>query len=464
MTVLLVEDDAVVLSSIQRYFERYGHETLTAGSVAEAQNILQRTLPDAAIVDYQLPDGDGIVVLQTLRTSDLSIPAIILTSHGSIDLAVRAIKEGAEQFLTKPVELPALLLLVERAVENRRMYQTSAARRPRAGQESANPFLGTSPAILRLAEQSQRVAAVSSTVLLQGESGSGKGLLARWIHDHGPRRDQAFVDLNCAGLTRELLNSELFGHTRGAFTGAVTDKRGLLEIAHRGTVFLDEVGDADVEVQPRLLKVLEEKRFRRVGDVLDRSVDVRLVAATHHDLGQLVEQRRFREDLFYRLSAIPIFVPPLRERPGDVSLLARALLGRISVEMGFPGIQLFSGAESVLRGYSWPGNIRELRNVLERAVLLGDRVAVRAADLEEVLTRRRARREQPDMTLEQAERAHIVAVLSGHKGDVRRTAAVLGLSRSALYEKLRKHGIPARDTRPSATDAGRAGSAHGDLY
>lgn len=464
LNVLLVEDDPVIRTSTQRFFEKNGHVVLPAGSVAEVQALLERTSPDAAIIDYQLPDGDGIVVLQALRTLDLPIPAIILTAHGSIDLAVRTIKEGAEQFLTKPTELPTLLLLVQRAVENRRMLRTTVAGRPRAGREGANPFLGNSPAILRLAEQARRVASVGNTVLLQGESGSGKGLVARWIHDNGPRREQAFVDLNCAGLARELLQSELFGHAKGAFTGAVTDKRGLLEIAHRGTLFLDEVGDVDVHVQPGLLKVLEEMRFRRVGDVVDRTVDVRLVAATHHDLEHLVEQQRFREDLYYRLFAIPIFVPPLRERAGDIPVLARTLLLRISAEMGFPGVQLDPAAESVLERYPWPGNVRELRNVLERAVLLGDHVAVRAADLEEVLTRRRSRRERPGVTLDQAERAHVVAVLRAEKGDVRRAATVLGLSRSALYQKIRKHGIPAGERAskagPHAADEFREASEH----
>jgi DNA-binding NtrC family response regulator len=443
MTILVVEDDGVIRGSIRGFFEKSGHLALEAGSVADALVHLNRSLPDAAVVDYRLPDGDGLVLLQAIKSLDASIPVVILTGHGSIDLAVRTIKEGAEQFLTKPVELPTLLLVLERAVENRRIRRTSLAGRTRAARETANPFVGSSPAITRLAEQARRVAAVANTVLLQGESGSGKGLLARWIHDNGARADEAFVDLNCAGLSRELLESELFGHMKGAFTGAVADKPGLLEIAHRGTLFLDEVGDADLQVQGKLLKVLEEQRFRRIGEVRDRQVDVRLVAATHHDLRQLVEERKFREDLYYRISAIPIFVPPLKDRAGDVTLLARALLERISAEMGFAGVTLAPDAEPALERHAWPGNIRELRNVLERAVLLGDRIAVKAADLLEVLAPRTSatRRTQSGVNLEQAERAHILVVLRRQKGDVRRAAAVLGLSRSALYEKLKKHAI-----------------------
>ncbi len=282
----------------------------------------------------------------------------------------------------------------------------------------------------------------STTVLLQGESGAGKGLLARWIHDNGPRAPEAFVDLNCAGLNRELLESELFGHQKGAFTGAVADRAGLFEIAHRGTLFLDEVGDADIQVQPKLLKILEEQRFRPLGSVRDREVDVRLIAATHHDLRHLVGEKKFREDLFYRISAIPLFVPPLRERGGDVTLLARALLGRISRDLGFPGVTLSGEAEKALARHAWPGNVRELRNVLERAVLLGNRAEVLASDVTDVLSPGAAPRAAAHLSLEQAERAHIEAILGDEGGDVRRAAATLGLSRSALYEKIKKHAIP----------------------
>jgi DNA-binding NtrC family response regulator len=442
LTILVVEDDPLIRNSLGRFFDKKGHAVLEATSVAEAQQVLRRSRPDAAVFDYQLPDGDGLTLLQVLRGIDATVPAVVLTAHGSIDLAVRAMKEGAEQFLTKPVELPTLLLLLERAVENRRNRQSSLAGRSRAARETMDPFLGESRAIRRLAEQARRVAEATTTVLLQGESGTGKGLLARWIHDHGPRAPETFVDLNCAGLARELLESELFGHEKGAFTGAVTGKAGLFEIAHRGTLFLDEIGDADIQVQPKLLKVLEEQRFRRVGDVKDRQVDVRLIAATHHDLRQLVDEDKFRDDLFYRVSAIPLFVPPLRERENDITILARALLERISIEMGFPGVRLKGDAEKALASYTWPGNIRELRNVLERAVLLGDRETVKAEDVGDVISPRSpGRPPTARLSLEQAERAHIEAVLREEDGDVRRAAALLGLSRSALYQKLKKHGI-----------------------
>src|SRR6185295_7993655 len=263
-----------------------------------------------------------------------------------------------------PVELPALLVVIERALENRRMRQVSLAGKSAQVRQAVDPFFGESGVIRKLAAEAARVAASKVPVLIQGETGSGKGVLARWLHEASARADESFVDLNCAGLSRELLETELFGHEKGAFTGAVTAKQGLLEVAHRGTLFLDEIGDVDLQVQAKLLKVVEDMRFRRLGDVRDRQVDVRLVAATHRDLLTLVREQKFREDLYYRISALPVMVPPLRERGKDVVLLARQLVERISAEMGRPGVRLSPEAEEALAASAWPGNVRQLRNVL----------------------------------------------------------------------------------------------------
>jgi DNA-binding NtrC family response regulator len=362
---------------------------------------------------------------------------------------VTAIKEGAEQFLTKPVELPTLLLVLERIIEARRDRQASLASRSRSAREAVDPFLGESEAVRGLESKVRRVAASSACVLLQGESGSGKGVLARWLHDNGPRAEEAFVDLNCAGLSRDLLESELFGHDKGAFTGAVTVKPGLIEVAHRGTLFLDEVGDADLQVQAKLLKVLEEQRFRRLGDVRDRQVDLRLVAATHHDLQELVRDSRFREDLLYRISAVPLRVPPLRERGRDVILLAHRILERIGGELGRPGLRLAAAAERALEAYHWPGNVRELRNVLERASLLSGGSELSVDDIGEMVgprdlpraAGRKPGQEASRLSLDAAEKLHIEAVLREQGGDVRQAAGLLGVSRSALYQRIKKHGI-----------------------
>jgi transcriptional regulator with PAS, ATPase and Fis domain len=286
-------------------------------------------------------------------------------------------------------------------------------------------------------------------VLIQGETGTGKGVLARWIHENGPRRPEAFVDLNCAGLSRELLDSELFGHEAGAFTGADRSKLGLLDVAHRGTLFLDEVGDMDPSLQPKLLKVIEEQRFRRLGDVRGRSVDVRLIAATHQDLGLLMQQKRFREDLYFRISALPLAIPPLRERREDIPYLARHFLMRFASERGRRAVAISKDALLDLQAYGWPGNIRELRNVLERALLLGGQGPVSPGDLRLGLpAASRLAQDQPIPSLEDVERAHIAKVFELEEQRVEKAARRLGISTSSLYERLRKYGIPTGRSSP----------------
>jgi DNA-binding NtrC family response regulator len=439
--VLVVEDELAIRFSIARFFRGHGYQVGEADTCAKAEESFRVLRPDAAILDYCLPDGYGIDLLRTLHGIDAGVPIVILTAHGTIDLAVRAIKEGAEQFLTKPVELPTLLVVVERLIEHHRDRQVRLAGRSRRAREAIDPFLGESPAIRQLAARARRVLTHASPILIQGATGTGKGLLARWLHENGPRAEEAFVDLNCAGLSREFLETELFGHEKGAFTGAVAAKPGLLEIAHRGTAFLDEIGDVDLPVQPKLLKVLEEQRFRRLGDVRDRQVDVRLIAATHHDLSDLVRQDRFRSDLFYRISTIPLFVPALKERPGDVLVIARFLLERIGSDVGRPGVGLSGDAERALQAYSWPGNIRELRNVIERALLLSDGDRLTADRLAELVAPGPAAAPRHRLTLVDAERRHIAAILREEKGNVAQAAQVLGLSRSALYQKIKKHRL-----------------------
>ncbi len=277
--ILLVEDEAGVRFGIREFLRAHEFAVEEADSAAGAEAAFREFRPDAAVIDYLLPDGNALDLLPRLREIESSVPVVILTGHGSIDLAVRAIKEGAEQFLTKPVELPALLIVLRRLLEDQRVRRTQLAGRARESRVALDPFVGTSAAIRRLADEATKVLSTESPILIQGETGTGKSVLARWLHDHGPRADEAFVDLNCASLSREFLETELFGHEKGAFTGAAARKPGLLEIAHRGTVFLDEIGDMDLAVQPKLLTVLEEKRFRRMGSVRDQRVDVKLTGS-----------------------------------------------------------------------------------------------------------------------------------------------------------------------------------------
>jgi transcriptional regulator with GAF, ATPase, and Fis domain len=281
-----------------------------------------------------------------------------------------------------------------------------------------------------------------SPVLILGETGSGKGVLARWLHDNSPRADEAFVDLNCAGLSRELLETELFGHEKGAFTSATASKQGLFEVAHRGTIFLDEIGDVDLQIQPKLLKVLEEQRFRRVGDVRDRQVDVRLIAATHQDLSELVREKKFRDDLYFRVSTIPLAFPPLRERIEDIPVLAEYMLTKFAADRGRGEIRLEPECLKALQSYSWPGNVRELRNVIERAVLLREGNNIRLNDLHfDGHTRSGSAFVDSNLTLLELEKQHIERVLNEERGKVEIAARRLGIPRSSLYQKIKKHHI-----------------------
>ena len=439
--VLLVDDEPAVRFGVSDFLRGRGFAVEEAESCRQAEEVFRRSPPSVAIVDYSLPDGNALELLPRLKEADPSVPVLILTAHGSVDLAVRAIKEGAEQFLTKPVQLEALAVILERLLENQRNRQQQLARRSRQARELRDPFLGASAPIRALAAEAHKVAASDSPVLIQGETGAGKGVLARWLHDHGPRAEEAFVDLNCAGLSREFLETELFGHEKGAFTGATAAKPGLLEVAHRGTVFLDEIGDVDAQVQPKLLKVLEEKQFRRIGDVRDRRVDIRLLTATHQNLSELVREKRFRNDLYFRISTVPLVVPALRERAADVPVIAEQILDSLAARWGHAKLTLAEDAAAALAAYAWPGNIRELRNVLERAVLLSGSDVVARRDLRFGAAEPAAAPYDLDRTLIEVERQHIERVLRAEGGRVEAAAKRLGIPRSSLYQKIKRHGI-----------------------
>lgn len=307
-----------------------------------------------------------------------------------------------------------------------------------------DPFIGPSPAMRAIEQKTRKFLLTDQPVLIQGETGTGKGVLAAWLHYHGGRRDQSFVDLNCASLCRELLESDLFGHERGAFTGAVATKKGLFEIAHNGTIFLDEIGDLDLQVQPRLLKVLEENRFRRLGDVCERQVNIRLITATRKNLALLVREHKFRIDLYYRINTFSIKLPALRERIEDIPLLARKMLKRIAIDQGRNELLLSPELEKRLQAYHWPGNLRELRQSLQRAATFCENAMLTIEDLQlerEHLANDPTVSEKRQMTLSELERRHIEQVLRIENGNVEETAKTLGLSRSALYERIKKHGI-----------------------
>jgi DNA-binding NtrC family response regulator len=397
---------------------------------------------DAVTLDYSLPDGNAIELLPKLKAIDSGVPIILLTGHASIELAVRSIQLGAEQFLVKPVDLPALLVVLERALENQQNRRRQLARESlEQPQRAVDPFIGSSLAIHRLEEQSRLAAATESPILIQGETGTGKSELARWLHRHSSRASEPMLELNCGGFSKEFLETELFGHEKGAFTGAVSTKVGLLEAANRGTVFLDEIGDMDLQIQPKILKALEEKRFRRLGGLQDRKVDFRLIAATHQKLDRLVEDQLFRSDLFYRISAIQIFAPPLRDRAEDIPAFAQIILNRLTSDCGRESMHLAQSAWTKLRQHAWPGNIRELRNVLERALMGAKSPQIEAVDLDFASSPEGKNQEgQSNQTLKELERHYIIQVLNEEGGHVDRAAKRLDIPRSTLYQKIKTYG------------------------
>lgn len=443
--ILVVDDQQALRSAIARFLGGIGYEVFEAGSASEATKMVETVQPHGAIVDYSLGDDNGLTVTDRILEADPNAVVIVLTAFGSIDLAVQAIKRGAEQFLTKPVELKVIEVVLRRALTQR---QATRVRHANTRGGALNPFLGNSAAVKQLESQAHKLAASDRPILLSGETGTGKTILARWMHENSSRATAPFVDLNCAGFARELLESELFGYEKGAFTGAIAQKQGLLEIANRGTVFLDEIGDMEMQLQPKLLKVLEEKKLRRVGDVRDRLIDIRLIAASHRDLSRRCAENLFRSDLYFRISTLPIRLVPLRERTEDILPIASYLVANLARELGRKEVEIAPSAVRALKAYHWPGNIRELKNVLERAVLLADSDVITDVDLAfespvAELPELHAPNGDGALTLADVEKRHIQAALALEGGHVTATAKRLGIARGTLYAKLKEFQMEA---------------------
>ena len=444
-TVLLIDDDPDILRSVGNYFEQSGYEVgreLTGEAGLEAYD---RMRPDVVLLDLGLPGMDGMQVLERLRERNASV--ILLTGEADIATAVRAMQLGAENFLTKPVDMTHVVAATARAADKVKLRRVNelllASVVPGEGLES----LGQSSRMQEFARQVSLLAQSDrTTVLLMGESGTGKGWVARMIHNLSPRAKMPFVEVNCAGLSATFLDSELFGHEKGAFTDAKDRKQGLFEIADRGTIFLDEIGDLAVELQPKLLKVLETKAFRRLGGTRELTVDVRLVAATNRDLPADVAAGRFREDLFYRLNVMPLELPPLRDRSREDRLL---LITRLFQDLraSVPGTPSLIAPEALdrLLSHPWPGNVREMRNVLERALILGrGNVSVSAEHLPAEFRAKggSGERKHVPLSLDDLERQHIERTLKHHSGNRTRAADELGISRATLINKIRRFAIP----------------------
>ena len=443
---------------LRHTLERQSHVVLEARDQPEAVRMLQTMQPAVVLSDLRLPEGDGFGVLRAAKEIDADIPVIVMTAYGSIEDAVSAMKEGAMDFLAKPVDPDHLLLLVNRALEQRRIVtENLLLKEELAVRRGAPQLVGEDPSLRKVFASLQRAAATDATVLLEGESGTGKELFARSLHALSPRADAPFVAINCAAIPENLLETELFGYEKGAFTGAAGRKPGKFEMAHRGTLFLDEIGDLPMSLQAKILRALEEKKFERVGGTALLSVDVRLVAATNKGLRAAVAARRFREDLYFRLSVFPITIPPLRDRPGDIPVLARYFVERFCRDLKKKPFALSPGALEQLQTYRWPGNVRELQNCIERAVILADGETLLARHLNlsfaEPLTDENAPSPWTHFDLSgtlsdvsrrasaEAEKVKIEEVLKESGGNKGRAAELLQIGFKSLLAKLREHGI-----------------------
>ena len=371
--LLLVEDKNELRAMLRKALERTGHSVEEAADGSAAIQKLRAKRYQMVLTDLKMPGASGLDVLRESKQADSTIPVILLTAFGSVDEAVSAMKEGAFDFIQKPVDLDHLKLLVERATRQQELLRENLILREEFATRYGFPrIVGDSPAMQAVSSQLQKAAPTETTVLLLGESGTGKELFARAIHHLSSRSEQPFVALNCAAIPESLVENELFGHERGAFTGAGNRKIGKIELAQRGTLFLDEIGELPLASQAKLLRVLEERRFERVGGTQPIDVDVRIVVATNRDLSARLREKLFREDLYFRISAVPLTIPPLRDRGDDLFLLADHFLEKFTREFGKPSLSLDPEARRRLREYSWPGNVRELQNALERAVILAD--------------------------------------------------------------------------------------------
>lgn len=453
--ILIVDDEEVFARNAAKFLEKSGHSVSTAATARAGVDSFSRSPADIVVLDYRLPDDDGISVIRQIRALDGKVPILMITGHGSIELAVEAMKAGANDLLTKPVSLAELRQRVDQFAEvqrnSRRLsYFVSRER------QSVHPIIGDCALMVDMRQRLARIANVEAIdslppVLILGETGTGKELVARALHYESARGGQAFIELNCAAIPDHLLESEMFGHERGAFTDAKERRIGLIEAADGGTLFLDEIGEMDLGLQAKLLKVIEDGRFRRLGAVQERQVNLRIVAATNQNLEEKIRQGAFRADLFFRLRVLQINVPPLRERGDDVLLLARYFLAEFGRRYGRENACLSKAAEAAMLLHPWPGNVRELRNVVEQAVLLSASDEIGPTDLmlpvgsvespNRMTALSGSSSEEGDSLLDRMEKEMLQQALSNSAGNVSKAARELGISRDTLRYRMEKHGM-----------------------
>jgi DNA-binding NtrC family response regulator len=452
-TILVVEDKESMARMLKETLELEGYEIIIARDGAEGIKIIRDNKADVVLTDLKLPKKDGIEVLKASRDENPLIPVIVMTAFGSIETAVNAIKSGAYDFITKPLDTDYLLLLIKRALRNRSLVTENLLLKDAFSHHAGAPdIVGKSPSMVKVAENIQKVAAAKTTVLLLGESGTGKELFARALHDLSPRKEYPFVPLNCAAIPRELLESELFGHEKGAFTGAGEKKPGKFELANKGTIFLDEIGEMDIVLQTKVLRALQEGEIDRVGGTNPVKVDIRIIAASNRDLEAAVADNTFRQDLYYRLSVFPIVIPPLRERKDDIPVLAEYFISRYSAEMNIPHKNITRDATDILKNYPWKGNVRELENVIERMMILCEgntitqkdiRLALPAASYETLgdIAPEGTLDEVAKEALRIAESRRIRKALEDTHGNKTRAAEILKVSYKTLLTKIKDYRI-----------------------
>ncbi len=463
--ILLVDDDRLLCELQERWLQQAGFTTRVFHDGESCIAALAEVLPDAVCLDLVLPGLSGLDTLSRIKEHHPNLPVVVMTAHAAVETAVQAIKLGAYDYLEKPVDRTKFVTEIQNTVERNRMSVRLAQLEREVGGGGYSGIVGESPQIKDMFRQLDRIATSNITVLIHGESGTGKELVARAIHTHSTRSAKAFVPLSCAAVPESLQESELFGHEKGAFTGATSRRQGVFERAHGGTVLLDEIGELSPSLQAKLLRVLQERSFQRVGGTGQISSDFRLVAATHRDLAEEVRQGRFREDLYFRVAVFELIVPPLRERPSDIPLLATHFLSAFARGKPNAPLQLSSEALRVVTGYSWPGNVRELQNAIERAVVVARDRTIRPGDLPRRIRTREAWTSETSVlpetttpqttspvpepadaspqaqTLDEIERDAIIAALARHNGNISRVVRELGIGRTTLYRKLKRYKI-----------------------
>ena len=457
-SILIVDDEPDIRQSLIDAFTDEGYEAEGAADGQEALRIIAQETPDLVFLDIWMPDLDGMQVLQQLKENNPDLPVIMISGHGSIETAVQATKLGAFDFIEKPFSLEKLVITAQNALTISRLRQENLLLKKQFADKPQ--IIGNSPAISKLHQQIRIIGPTNGWVLISGENGTGKELVARAIHCYSNRRDKPFIDVNCAAIPENLIESELLGHEKGAFTGATERKKGKFELAHDGTIFLDEIGDMSLNTQAKILRVLQEQSFSRLGSSKTIAINVRVIAATNKNLEEEISKGTFREDLFYRLNVIPVIVPPLRERHEDIPLLAATFLGFYAGERGEPDKQLSPEAMAILQDYNWPGNVRELKNLMERLAIMSPARIITAKDLPAYLRGGDTRPESEAMSkspganfllhdnfgeaVSQFEKFYLAAKLKEFDGNISRTAAKIGVTRRNLHRKIKALGLNPR--------------------